>query len=227
MTAESLELEANGLVFPALAYGAGPLVLCMHGFPDTPQSFRHQVAPLVEAGYRVVTPYMRGYAPSAIPTDGVYQGAVLGKDVIALMDALGEEHAVLFGHDWGAMAVQFAALIDPQRISKMITAALPCSPSMPAAMMSSYRQQKRFWYQYFFQLPVAEVMVAADDFSFIRELWHEWSPTWRYDEEDIAPVLQCLARPGVLHAALAYYKAVYDPSVHSPEIGRASCRERV
>jgi len=224
MKSESLELRANGLVFPASAYGSGPLVLCMHGFPDTPQSFRHQIEPLVDAGYRVVTPYMRGYAPSAIPDNGIYQGAALGQDVIALIDSLGEERAVLFGHDWGAMAVQFAALIDPGRISKMITAALPCSPSMPAAIMSSYRQQKRFWYQYFFQLPVAEALVAADEFRFIRELWRDWSPSWRYSEDDIAPVLRCLSQPGVLHAALAYYKAVYDPSLHSAELAELQGR---
>ena len=224
MKAEPLELEAGGLVFPAFSYGTGPLVLCMHGFPDTPRSFRHQIEPLVEAGYRVVTPYMRGYAPSAIPDDGNYQGAILGQDVIGLLDALGEQRAMLVGHDWGAMAVQFAALIDPQRISKMITAAVPCSPSMPAAIISSYRQQKRFWYQYFFQLPVSEAVVAADDFHFIRELWADWSPGWRYGDDDIAPVLQCLAQPGVLHAALAYYKAVYDPGLHSPKLAELQSR---
>ena len=67
----TLELEANGIAFTALEAGEGPLLLCLHGFPDDARTFRYQTGPLVEAGWRVVAPFLRGYAPSAPAPDGV------------------------------------------------------------------------------------------------------------------------------------------------------------
>src|SRR5688572_20314197 len=109
--AKRIEIKANGIDFVAYERGSGPLLLCLHGFPDHARSFRHQIGPLADAGYRVVVPYMRGYAPTGPAPDGNYQTASLARDTIALIEALRADNAVVFGHDWGAMAAYGAALI--------------------------------------------------------------------------------------------------------------------
>src|SRR5262249_1365990 len=87
--------------FRALGGGSGPPGPCRHGFPDDARSWRHQIPALVSAGFRVVAPFMRGYAPTSQPADGRFDAMALGEDVVALLDALGED-AIVIGHDWGA-----------------------------------------------------------------------------------------------------------------------------
>src|SRR5262249_23762795 len=107
-------VHANGIRFATLEAGDGPLVLCLHGFPDHARSFRHQLPALAAAGFRAVAPYMRGYSPTETPADGRYQSAVLAQDALALIDALGYSSAHVFGHDWGALAAYGAAMLAPQ-----------------------------------------------------------------------------------------------------------------
>ncbi len=221
-TPEQITIQANGVGFAALSYGSGPLAICLHGFPDTPATFEHQLPLLLEAGYRVVTPFMRGYAPTQIPAGGCYEGAMLGRDVIALIDALGGAPALVVGHDWGAVAASHAALAASEKIRKLVTMAVPCGPGVAITAMTNFEQQKRFWYQYLFTLPIAETLVAMNDMAFIRALWQSWSPSWKFGEAEIAPVLECLGTPGVLAAALAYYKPIYDPAVQNPALAAAT-----
>src|SRR5262245_64260522 len=94
-------VDANGLRFGYLEQGSGPLVLLLHGFPDTALTWDRAMPALAQAGYRAVAPFMRGYAPTAIPADGAYDTETLGKDAIALIHALGADAAVVIGHDWG------------------------------------------------------------------------------------------------------------------------------
>src|SRR6266850_7769553 len=93
-------VRASNLNFSVLEMGEGPLMLCLHGFPDTAHSFRHQMPALADAGFHVVAPFMRGYAPTEAAPDGRYETAALSEDAIALIDALGASDAILFGHDW-------------------------------------------------------------------------------------------------------------------------------
>jgi pimeloyl-ACP methyl ester carboxylesterase len=92
---ETRFLHANGLDFGYIEIGSGPLALALHGFPDTPHTFQSQMTALAAAGYRVVAPYMRGYAPTDAPVDGAYHSSVLVQDALALLDALTNEPAVL------------------------------------------------------------------------------------------------------------------------------------
>src|SRR5579872_1051858 len=107
--ATTRKVRASGIDFHVLEIGSGPLVLCLHGFPDTAHSFRHQMPALADAGFHVVAPFMRGYAPSGPAPDGRYDIGALGEDAINLIDALGASDAVIFGHDWGAVASYEAA----------------------------------------------------------------------------------------------------------------------
>lgn len=215
----TIELDANGIHFVAYERGEGPLLLLLHGFPDDATTWKEQMPVFAAAGYRVVAPYLRGYAPTSASPAGTYQSAALGRDVLALLDALSPDRpAVVFGHDWGALAAYAAALKAPHRIEKLITAAVPYGVRMMEAFTTNYDQQKRSWYIFFFQQPMAEMAVSHDDFRFIRRLWTDWSPTWKHAEADIAPVLATLDKPGVLEAALGYYRCIFDPSKMDPEL---------
>ncbi len=98
-------VRANDLEFGILEVGSGPLALCLHGFPDCAHTWRNLLPELADAGFNAVAPFMRGYAPTGIPADGVYQIGALAADAVALHDALGgDAEAVLIGHDWGAEA---------------------------------------------------------------------------------------------------------------------------
>ena len=211
-----IELRANGLRFVAYEYTnakapegeSAPVVLCLHGFPDHARSFRYQVEPLTDAGYRVVAPFMRGYAPTERPADGNYQVAALGHDVIGLLDALGVESAVVFGHDWGALAAYSAAILAPQRIRKLVVASVPYGVAFITRFLSDYEQLKRSWYIYFFQSPLADGVVAADHCAFVQKIWHDWSPKWKLPEEEIDAVRETMSKEGGVAAAIGYYRSM-------------------
>src|SRR2546430_9681560 len=98
-------VQANHLRLRYLEIGEGPLALCLHGFPDSPWTYRFLLPELARAGYRAVAPFMRGYAPTEIPADGDFSTRALAKDPNALHEALGAtSDAVLIAHDWGAPA---------------------------------------------------------------------------------------------------------------------------
>jgi pimeloyl-ACP methyl ester carboxylesterase len=219
------EVCANGIHFTAVEQGDGPLMLCLHGFPDNAHSFAHQFGPFAGAGYRVVAPFMRGYAPTGAAPNGQYHAACLGQDVIALIDALGGERAVVLGHDFGAVAAYAAALIAPEKVAAVIGSAVPYGPRLAQAMLTDPVQQRRSWYVFFFQTPLAELAVPYNDFAFIDHLWRDWSPGWQYPVAQIARVKKTLASPGVLEAALGYYRSPLRGAPDDP--GAAALQARI
>ena len=215
-------IATPNVTFEALDEGHGPLVLCLHGFPDQADSFRHQIPALVGAGYRVVAPYMRGYAPTSQPVDGRFDAMALGEDVVALLDALGADEAIVFGHDWGAVATYFGALLAPTRLSKIVTVAVPYGPQFFQAFTTNPAQIRRSWYMFFFQSPLAEMALRHDDFGMIERLIAEWSPGWPWPAEDREATKACFRRPGTLEAALGYYRATMGPMFADPAAAEAS-----
>ncbi len=124
MTAGIGYAEANGLRFAYLEEGSGPLALMLHGFPDTAHTW-DDVRPRIAAkGYRAVSPFMRGYHPSGVPAEDADQ-ETLARDPLALIEALGADRAVLIGHDWASAATYGAAALGPERVTKLITIAIP------------------------------------------------------------------------------------------------------
>ena len=210
-------VDANGLTFGLLEIGDGPLALCLHGFPDSAWGWRHLLPELADAGYRAVAPFMRGYAPTSVPADGRYQSAALALDAIEIHDALGgDERAVIIGHDWGAMATYGAANSAPERWSKVVAAAVPPAGAMGSGFLQ-YDQLRRSWYMFFFQSPMAELVVPMNDLEFIDRLWEDWSPG--HDASDDLPrVKACLADPANLSAALGYYRATLGDGYKDPTL---------
>jgi pimeloyl-ACP methyl ester carboxylesterase len=204
-------VEAAGLTFGHLSAGdladtAKPLAVCLHGFPDSAWTWRHLLPSLAAAGYRAVAPWMRGYAPTTVPSDGHYQSAVLGLDACALHEALGGgDDAVLIGHDWGALA-GYAAMHHPDTPWRRLVAMAVPPPAGLALAFFSYDQLRRSWYMFFFQHPLAEMAVPLDDLAFVDRLWADWSPG--YDAaEDLPRVKDALRDPANLAAAIGYYRA--------------------
>ncbi|MEE3853363.1 alpha/beta fold hydrolase [Gordonia sp. LSe1-13] len=129
MTApERIDVDLGHIRLHALCWGdpEGPLAICLHGFPDSAWTWRYLGPVLAEAGYRVVAPFTRGYAPSDIPDDGDFHVAALAYDALALHHALGGDgRAVLIGHDWGAMTVNAIAARTDDRFRRLVALAVP------------------------------------------------------------------------------------------------------
>lgn len=211
-----ITLRANGLEFPALTAGEGPLLLCLHGFPDDPWSFEPQLAALPASGWQVVAPTLRGYDPRCLR--GPYQPAVAARDVLALADALGAPTFSLYGHDWGAPVAYMTALLAPSRVRRLVGAAVPYGPGLPMALISNPEQQRRSWYLFFFQTRLAEVALPLGGFAFLDRLLRDWSPDHAPDPAWLARVREQLALPGVLEGALGYYRASFDPTLRDPDL---------
>jgi pimeloyl-ACP methyl ester carboxylesterase len=217
MVAHSMSIEANGIEFVCLTEGDGPLALCLHGFPDTAHTWRHLLPRLADAGYRAVAPFLRGYAPSSLAADGMYQTGALAADAIALHEALGGDgSAVIVGHDWGAAATYGAAAHAPERWRKVVTLAVPPGGALGAAFLGSVDQLKRSWYMFFFQHPLSDLVVPAADLAFIDRIWADWSPG--YDATvDLGHVKDSLRDPANLQAALGFYRATLGAGARRPD----------
>jgi pimeloyl-ACP methyl ester carboxylesterase len=196
-------IEANGLRFAYLEWGSGPLVLLFHGFPDTPHTWDALGPALAAAGFRAVAPFMRGYAPTAVPERDA-DSRVLGEDVLALMRALGAEKAPIVGHDWGAEAVFAAAGLGPERVEKLVTVGIPARPAIPQTLKVAWAARHFLT----LRLPGALSRFMANDFAEVDVLCRRWSPTWKFGPEELAPVKKALAERANANAALGYYRAV-------------------
>jgi pimeloyl-ACP methyl ester carboxylesterase len=218
---EQHTVSANGVDFSYLAMGEGPLALCLHGFPDSAHGWRHMLPALAAAGYRAVAPFQRGYAPTSVPANGFFQSGVLGVDANALHEALGGgSDAVIIGHDWGASGTHAAAVLEPQRWRKVVSMAVPPGPAIAMAFLGNFDQMKRSWYMFFFQHPLSDLVVPANDLAFIDRIWADWSPG--YDGTvDVAHVKDALRDPANLAAAIGYYRATLGEGAKDPALDAA------
>src|SRR3954470_7375962 len=231
-------VEANGLEFHYLAAGVGPLALCLHGFPDSPWTYRHLLPELARAGYRAVAPFNRGFEPTELPADRHHvHTSTMVADSLALNEALGGgPDSVLIAHDWGAVAAWGAAGQAPDSWGRCVILNIPpfeithgnagqapdswgrcVNVNIPpfeifGENIVTYDQIKRSFYFWYFQLQhVVEPSISANDFEFIDRIWGDWSPG--YDAgEDLPLVKDCIRDPRHLQAALGYYWGQFDPT---------------
>ena len=215
---------ANDLNISYFAAGLdndGPLAICLHGFPDSAHTWRHLLPRLADAGYRAVAPFLRGYAPTEVPSDGRFQTAASAMDALALRDALGgDADSVIIGHDWGAIITHIAANVRPDAFAKVVTIAVPPGNAVGVAFLSNLAQIKRSWYMFFFQHPFADFVVGANDLAYIDMLWAEWSPGFDATEE-LALLKPSLRDPANLQAALGFYRATLGAGYNDPALQSA------
>jgi pimeloyl-ACP methyl ester carboxylesterase len=171
-------VETNGIRMHVAEYGAGPLVLLCHGFPESWYSWRHQFGALADAGFHVVAPDMRGYGQTDRPDEiDKYTLLHLVGDVVGLLDAFGVESAVIAGHDWGAPVAWHAALLRPDRFRAVIGLSVPFRPRgqvRPTTVMP--QNDNAFFYQLYFQSPgVAEREFERDVRLTVRKILYSAS----------------------------------------------------
>jgi pimeloyl-ACP methyl ester carboxylesterase len=198
---EQLRIPAGHMVFDAVAVGPpdGPLVVLLHGFPQTSWSWRGVWPPLADAGLRVVAPDLRGYSPDARP-DRVedYRLPLLVEDVVAVLDHLGAESAHIVGHDWGAAIAWHLAARHPDRVRTLTAVSVPHPVAFAEALRSDPDQRARSQYMRDWQSPDAEQALLDGGLERIFG---------GMPADEVEHHLAVMRQPGALTAALAYYRA--------------------
>lgn len=166
-------VATNGIELNIAEQGEGPLVLMLHGFPESWYSWRHQFAPLAAAGFHAVAPDMRGYGKSDKPHNiDAYNQVQVVNDIVGLIPALGYQTAIVFGHDWGAPTAWSCALNHPDKFTAVGALSVPFSPRSPVQPMPMMREifKGQFFYQLYFQEPgVAEAEFEKDIRTALRK----------------------------------------------------------
>ncbi len=208
MRARHERIDVGGESFCYVARGAptAPLVLCLHGFPDAPDSFLPLLGDLAAAGYRAVAPWIRGYAPST--TEPPHGPRALGLDALRLSAALSPgSRPLLVGHDWGAIAVYVAAGLAPERVAAAVTMAVPHPIALAKALFKHPAQLLRSAYALAFQVPhLPERAIARRADSLTDLFWRAWSPGLVPPAELAKAVSACLEAS--IPAPLEHYRAL-------------------
>ncbi len=215
-TPHRLTLHANDLEFSATRTGPadGDSVFCLHGFPDTPATFRALTSALADQGFDVLVPHLRGYEPSSQPADGDYDLMSIASDVVGWLDDLGIDQAHVIGHDWGAVVVYVVAAHHPERVKTATALAIPPLARIPDAVRRVPRQLLRSWYMTWFQLPwLSDQSLQARDWLLLRRLWRSWSPGYSITADELAELRSTFEQPGVVSSALAYYRQNATPAI--------------
>ena len=165
-----------------LAYdseGDGPLVVLLHGFPQSRRTWKESLPILARAGYRAVAPDLRGYGDSPKPKGiDAYQASEFVGDVAALIESLSKEPAIVVGHDWGAIAAWYLAMARPELVRKLVILNVPHPAAIARELARSTKQKLKLTYQLFFRLPVLPelFMWIVGRFRF-RDFVRDWALT--------------------------------------------------
>jgi len=164
----------------------GQAVLLLHGWPYDIHAFDEVTPKLVDAGYRVVVPYLRGYGTTRFLRDDAArtgEPAALAQDAIDLMDALGIQTAIVAGFDWGARTADVLAVLWPERVSGLVSVSgyLIGSQASGAAPLPPAAEQL-WWYQFYFATERGRAGYAANTRDFAKLIWRTASPQWNFDD---------------------------------------------
>lgn len=204
-------VHANGLDFHVAVAGAGTrLALCLHGFPESSFSWRYQMPLLARLGYLVWAPDLRGYGGSSRPPGiDAYAIETLEADVAALIEASGCHEVLLTGHDWGAAIAWNYAMFGRLPISRLIIMNVP-HPALFAKGLRTFRQLRKSWYIFFFQLPwLPEWFLSRDRCAPIGRAFRGMAvDKSRFPEEVLRVYRDNASQPGALTAMINYYRAL-------------------
>jgi len=205
--------------------GGQPIVLC-HGWPEHAFSWRHQVTPLVEAGYHVIIPNQRGYGKSSCPKEVTkYDIEHLTGDLVALLDHYQYKDAIFMGHDWGASVVWSMALLHPERVNKMINLCLPYQVRGERPWIDF--MEEAFGDDYYFvhfnkQPGVADAVLDENAAQFLRNLYRKNVPSQGSVEGmemiNLAKATQPLGEPVMSDDDLSVYITAFNKTGFTPSI---------
>jgi pimeloyl-ACP methyl ester carboxylesterase len=217
-------IKTNGVTLRTVVEGSGPLVILLHGFPQCWYLWRHQIDPLVAAGFQVAVPDQRGYGGSDRPAEiEAYNIVELSNDVAGIATALGHEHFIVVGHDWGAPVAWHTALLHEQRVRAVVGMSVPYYRLVAGALTRQENFGDNFWYMVYFQKPgVAEVELESDIRKSLRMIYYSISGDapegiWFTPKKASAKFLDGLIDPPKLPSWLTaedldYYVAQYQES---------------
>lgn len=204
-------VRAGGLDFEVAEAGAGDhLALCLHGFPELAYSWRHQIPVLVDKGYRVWAPNLRGYGASSRPADlAAYRMDVLTDDIGALIDASGAARVTLIAHDWGGALAWQAAIRKIRPIERLVVMNMP-HPAGFRRALRHWPQKRRSWYIAFFQLPwLPERVLGRNDAAWIRRAFRGMAvDRSRFPDEVLDVYARAASQPWALTAMINWYRAM-------------------
>ncbi len=211
MAAKPNHINANGLSFAYDEAGSGPdIALCLHGFPESRFSWRHQLPVLAEAGWHAVAPDLRGYGDTSRPEGrDAYRMERLVEDVAALFDAFGARRRLLIAHDWGALIAWSFAIARTRPLDGLVIMNVPHPAVFQRVLRSSFAQLRRSWYVFFFQVPfLPETMLSARGARAIGEAFRGMAvDKTAFPESVLAHYRENARRPGALTAMINYYRA--------------------
>jgi pimeloyl-ACP methyl ester carboxylesterase len=208
---EDLTLPGDGITLHAVRAGDphGPLVLLLHGFPEFWYGWRHQLGPLVDAGFRVVAPDQRGYTTSDKPPHVAdYNLDRLAADVVSVIAALGADRVRVVAHDWGGVVAWWLALRHPERVERLAILNAPHPPLMWRTLRRSPRQMLRSWYIFMMQLPWYPEWSSrlANWYSVVRAMRTSSRPG-TFTAEDFDRYRTAWSQPGAFRAMVNWYRA--------------------
>ncbi|MEV8517643.1 alpha/beta hydrolase [Dactylosporangium sp. NPDC051484] len=213
-------LETEALTIGYFAVGRGPLVVLLHGFPYDVRAYAEVAHLLADASCRVVVPFLRGYGPTRYAdarTVRSAEQAALASDVLDLVDASGADTAVVAGFDWGARAACAFAALWPDRCAGVVSvggnqihdlarAAHPVAPRAEAAL----------WYQYYFLTERGRRGLARHRRELTRQLWSDWSPTWRFTDAEFARTAASFDNPDWVDTVVHSYRYRHGVAAGDP-----------
>lgn len=218
----TLKLHHDGLQLTARHFGPteAPLVMLVHGFPDTPHTWDGLIPLLLDAGYQVLAPWLRGYTVASAHRRARYDLLAVAADLTAWQHALGDPPTHLVGHDWGAFATMIATKRAPQQwLSATLLAIPPFGGGFaPAAARYLPAQTVMSSYIPVMQSGASPRLLTRDNAAFVRRLWQRWSPGWAFTDLEFAPTAQVFTNPDLAWATTRYYRSLF--TVH-----RAPTRE--
>lgn len=221
MTSQALTLQQDVLTLHANLYGKPehPLVILVHGFPDTPHCWDQVYPILVKSGYQVLVPWLRGYTANSVSRKAHYGLTSASSDLNAWLDLLkankrlgNQDKVHLVGHDWGAAiamtyASQHAKVL--HSVSLLAVPPIPGFANIVKALPNFPRQLYMSSYMLLMQSALAERVLSRNSASFVEKVWRKWSPTWQFNESDFAPTRMAFSNPNIAWAATRYYRNLF------------------
>ena len=194
-----------------------PLIL-IHGWPDDALTWNRVTPALVEAGYRVIRPYLRGCGPTrfldaATPRSG--QLVALGQDLVEFAAALKLDRYAVIGHDWGARAAYIASALDAERITHCVALSVGYGTNSPSQKLSA-QQLQNYWYHWLMATPRGEQVVREDRHNFTRHVWDIWLPFWKPTEDEFDATAQSFDNPDWAEIVLHSYTVRWGNSPQQP-----------
>jgi len=214
-------IETNRIRLHCVTQGEGELVILLHGFPEFWYSWRHQI-PALARHFKVVVPDLRGYNDSDKPQSG-YDLDTLSADIRGLIEGLGYLRAHIVGHDWGGAIAWHLAQKFPHYLDRLAILNAPHPQRFMQEMVSNLDQLRRSWHVLAFQIPgLPEWLIQQNLQSFVKNLFQEQAiRKGAFTARDTEIYQAALAKPGVLSAAINYYRQWLAPQFWFRHWGRS------